>query len=173
MGTRGVWPPCVVPLALCLACVLDGGVVSAGQGVSLSTGAIDGTVTDATGAALAGVMVALSSEALLQPRSASTGADGGYRFPALPPGDYTLGLTHTGFRSSRREAIRVDVGFTATIDVVMELETLSEQITVVRPSPTIDRTSTTVATTFTAEQLALCRGREACRPSSQRRRPFR
>ena len=137
---------------------LHGGVVSAGQGVSLSTGAIDGTVTDATGAVLAGVMVALRRR-MVQPRSACTDADGGDRFPALPPGTYALVLTRRpDSRTARREAIRVDVGFTATIDVVIELETVPEQITVAA-TVAIDRPAlpTAVATTFNASSPAAAR----------------
>jgi hypothetical protein len=148
----------MLPIVLCLTLALGEGPASAGQGVTLSTGALDGTVTDATGAVLAGVVVVLSSDALIQARSTTTDAEGRYRFPALPPGHYTLMLTHPGFGSVRGEAVRVDVGFTATVDVLMELATLSAQITVQRQSPLIDRQSTAITTTFVDEQLALLPG---------------
>jgi hypothetical protein len=138
---------------LCLIVAGDTRLAAAGQAVTLSTGAVDGTVSDATGAALAGVVVALSSDALLQPRRMNTDAEGRYRFPALPPGHYNLSLTHPGFSAARREAIRIDVGFTATVDVVMELEALVVHIDVAPASPTIDRQSTAITTTFSLPQL--------------------
>jgi hypothetical protein len=151
-ATSGVLAALVAIIAAFPPC--EGAAASAGQGVSLSTGAIDGAVTDATGAALVDVIVALSSDALLQPRSTRTDAEGGYRFPALPPGVYNVVLTHPGFRTAHGAAIRLDLGFTATIDVTMELDTLSEHIGVVRSSRSIDRQSIATATTFNTDQLA-------------------
>ena len=49
-------------------------------------GRLTGTVTDKSAAVLPGVMVTARSPALIQPQTAVTGADGAYRFPALPPG---------------------------------------------------------------------------------------
>jgi hypothetical protein len=49
-------------------------------------GRINGTVTDNTGAVLPGVTVTATSPALIQPQVQVTGADGSYRFIALPPG---------------------------------------------------------------------------------------
>jgi hypothetical protein len=144
----------MLPLVLCLMFAGDAAPATAGQAVTLSTGALDGTVADATGGALAGVVAALSSDALLQPRRTTTDAEGRYRFAALPPGDYDLRLTHSGFSEARRDAIRVDVGFTATVDVVMELEALVVRVDVAPASPTIDRQSTAITTAFSAPQLA-------------------
>ncbi|MGE3889403.1 MAG: carboxypeptidase-like regulatory domain-containing protein, partial [Vicinamibacterales bacterium] len=53
-------------------------------------GRINGTVTDNTGAVLPGVTVTASGPALIQPQVQVTGADGTYRFIALPPGLYTI-----------------------------------------------------------------------------------
>jgi len=55
-------------------------------------GRINGTVTDNTGAVLPGVTVTASSPALIQPQVQVTGADGGFRFLALPPGAH---VSHT------------------------------------------------------------------------------
>jgi Carboxypeptidase regulatory-like domain len=79
---------------------------AAGQAVTTTTGAVSGKVTDSTGAALPGVTITISSEAVIGnrgTRSAVTSADGLYRFPALPPGEYSLLFTLEGFRAVRRE----------------------------------------------------------------------
>jgi len=145
---------CITLLVLWLALGSYARGASAGQGGSLSTGAANGHVADATGASLAGVVVALSSDGLLRPRSTRTDTEGRYRFPALPPGIYSFVLTHPDFQTAHTAAIRIDVGFTATIDVTMELESLTEHVSVVRSSPSIDRQSTAMATAFSADQLA-------------------
>jgi carboxypeptidase family protein len=71
------------------------------QTVGSMMGAVSGTVTDATGAVLAGVTVLLKSDALIGSggsRSASTNADGFYQFQALAPGDYHVAFSLAGFR---------------------------------------------------------------------------
>ena len=94
---------------------------TATQTVGTATGAVDGTATDNTGAVLPGVTITISSPALMGTRTALTGPEGLYRFPALPPGEYTLVFAMEGFRTVRREGVRVGVGFTATVDVVLDL----------------------------------------------------
>ena len=80
--------------------------------------------------------------------------EGLYRFPALSPGEYTLVFTLDGFKARQREGIYVGVGFTATVDIELQIATLQEEVTVERNSPVIDQQSTAIATTFDARQLA-------------------
>ena len=70
-------------------------------------GRINGTVTDNTGAVLPGVTVTASSPALIQPQVQVTGADGVFRFIALPPGVYTIDFELSGFQNVKREGVRV------------------------------------------------------------------
>src|SRR3989304_7170192 len=79
-------------------------------------GRIDGAVTDNTGGVLPGVTVTVSGPALIQPQVTVTGADGSYRFPALPTGVYTLGFELSGFQTVRREERRVVLATTITIN---------------------------------------------------------
>jgi len=52
---------------------------------SKNTGAIVGTALDEENAPLPGATVTISSPSLMGTRTAITGADGSFRFPALPP----------------------------------------------------------------------------------------
>src|SRR5215510_12981514 len=72
----------------------------AAQGVQ--TGTIRGSVHDEQGLAVPGVTVAVSSPALQNPRTAISDASGGYVFPNLPPGEYTIPFELSGFASIRR-----------------------------------------------------------------------
>ena len=125
-----------------------------GQTVSTATGVIAGGVTDATGAVLSGVTVTLDSPALMGTRSTRTNDTGSFRFPALPPGLYTLTLAVDGFSSIRHADIHLTAGFTATVDVTMGLAAFAEEARVNRPAPVVDRHATSIATTFDARQLA-------------------
>ena len=69
-----------------------------GGGAS-STGTIQGRVTDAQAAVLPGVTVTATSPALLGQQTAVTSETGNYRFPAVPPGTYTLVYELAGFNS--------------------------------------------------------------------------
>src|SRR5579862_4090697 len=62
-------------------------------------GSLIGSVTDATGAAIAGVTVTAAEKDTGFTRSASTNQDGLYEIPLLPPGHYALSASKTGFKT--------------------------------------------------------------------------
>src|SRR4029453_14866419 len=116
-------------------------------------GRINGTVTDNTGAILPGVTVTASGPALIKPQVQVTGADGTYRFIALPPGVYELNFELAGFQSVKRENIRVVINLTLAVDQQLNVATLQETVTVTGESPVVDSSSTTMGTNFTKELL--------------------
>ena len=124
----------------CRAVLTASGDVTA-QTVGTATGSIVGTVTDTTGAVLPGVTVTATSPALMGDRTAVTNPQGRYRFAALPPAEYKLSFWFPGFTRSEPEPIRVGVGFTATLDVVLAVEARSEDVTVPPRSGVLDRHS--------------------------------
>ena len=77
------------------------------QTVSATTGAMNGKAIDKTGAVLPGVTVTIASPSLMGTRTAVTGGDGTYRFPAIPPGDYSVMFELSGFGAVKHEGIRV------------------------------------------------------------------
>ena len=74
----------LLPLLPGLLLVLTGVAFADGP----ETGNITGTVTEASGTALPGVVVTLTGDRGSQ--TAVTGPDGTYRFGLVPPGSYTL-----------------------------------------------------------------------------------
>ncbi|MGE0464797.1 MAG: carboxypeptidase regulatory-like domain-containing protein, partial [Vicinamibacterales bacterium] len=116
-------------------------------------GRINGTVTDNTGAVLPGVTVTASGPALIQPQVQVTGADGTYRFIALPPGLYTIDFELAGFQNVKREGVRVVINQTLTVDQQLQVATLQETVTVTGASPIVDTSTTQVGTNFTKELL--------------------
>lgn len=87
------------------------------QTVGATTGAINGTVTDSSGAVLPGVTVTISSPQMQGTQTTVTNSEGNYRFPGIPPGTYRVQYELTGFGTVVREGIRVTLGFTATLNV--------------------------------------------------------
>ena len=116
-------------------------------------GRINGIVIDNSQGVLPGVTVTATSPALIQPLVTTTGADGTYRFPALPAGVYVLTFELTGFQTFKRENIRVVINTTLSVDATMTVAALQESVTVSGESPIVDASTTTIGTNFTKELL--------------------
>jgi hypothetical protein len=129
-------------------------IFSFGFSQSKETGAISGVVTDAQGSPLPGVTVTVSSPNLMGTRSAVTEADGTYRFPALPPGDYTVKAELAGFNTVLRENIRLTTTTRLTVDIAMEQSALEEEVTIIAQAPTVDvKSAETASVTLSSEIL--------------------
>ncbi|MDE2691876.1 MAG: TonB-dependent receptor [Acidobacteriota bacterium] len=124
-----------------------------GAGAQELRGRLVGTVTDATGAVLRGVTVTASSAALIRQREVVTGTQGGYAFPALPTGDYTLIFSRSDFQTTVRDNLRVLLNTTLTVDATLEVGAVDETITVSAAAPLVDVRTTTTAVNFTKELL--------------------
>ena len=139
-------------LAVALAAVTATSAFAQGGGAS-STGTIQGRVTDAQGAVLPGVTVTATSPSARGAQTAVTSETGNYRFPALPPGTWTVTYELAGFNTVRREGIQLSLGFTANLNVELALATLQETVTVTGESPVIDTSATRIQQNFKTEQL--------------------
>ncbi|MBI4478247.1 MAG: TonB-dependent receptor [Acidobacteria bacterium] len=131
--------------------LLAGAAPALAQGPT--TGSINGTVTDNTNAVLPGVTVTTTSPAMMGSQVAVTNEQGQYRFPSLPPGTYTLTFEIAGFGRVVREGIVVSIGFTATVNVQLQLAGLQETVTVSGQSPVVDVQNTNAQFNFTTEML--------------------
>jgi outer membrane receptor protein involved in Fe transport len=129
-------------------------LVTSTAAAQTGTGVIEGIVVDESKAALPGVTISLKSPALqVAERVVVSGADGSYRFPALPPGLYALTFDLAGFQSVRREDVRLNIGFVARIVAEMKIGTLAETVTITGQSPVVDVKTTSGQTNFTQEML--------------------
>jgi Carboxypeptidase regulatory-like domain/TonB dependent receptor-like, beta-barrel len=120
---------------------------------SRETGAIRGVVTDEQNSPLPGVAVTLSGANMMGARSAVTDAVGEFRFPAIPPGDYQLKFELQGFGTLVREKIRINTTATLTFDVQLKPAAVSEEVTVVAQSPTVDVKSTETASVTLSNEI--------------------
>src|SRR5256885_5441358 len=140
-------------VAVLAACLLASTHAFAQGGGASTTGSINGKVVDSSQAVLRGVPVPVASPSLMGVQTAVTDAGGNYRFPALPPGTYTVTFELPGFNTLKRENIQIAMGFTAAVNVELAVASLTETVTVTGDSPVIDTSTTRVQQNFKLEAL--------------------
>src|SRR5689334_21840953 len=90
--------------------------------------ALNGTVTDPSRAAISGARIVITStETGFSRQTATTGA-GLYTFLGIPVGSYTLTADAPGFKTLRRENVRLTVGAALTIDIPLEVGQAQEVV---------------------------------------------
>src|SRR4028119_1245902 len=83
-------------------------------------GALSGNVTDPNGATLPGATVELRNVETNVASTVVTNEEGGFSFPLLQPGMYTLSVTTQGFTTARREGIEIRVADRLPLGVRMQ-----------------------------------------------------
>jgi hypothetical protein len=116
------------------------------------TGSIGGKVTASDGSPLPGVTVEARSNVLPTPRVVTTESNGDYRFPTLQPGKYTVTFTLSGMQPVTREA-DVQLGRETPIEVKLDPKAVTETVTVTAESSMVDRTSPTLTSGLSADQM--------------------
>ncbi|MCB1052582.1 MAG: carboxypeptidase regulatory-like domain-containing protein [Acidobacteria bacterium] len=112
-----------------------------------TTGNLQGIVTDNNNAPLPGVVITVTSPNLIGKRSAVSDGDGAYRIALLPPGNYEITASLTGFKTHKGN-FRVSLDTTTTYDASLEVGGVEEVITVTSSDVIIDSTSTTIGHTY-------------------------
>ena len=94
------------------------------------TGSIQGNIVDATGAVIANAQVTLTNESTRVALSSKTDGSGGYVFPNISIGTYTLGVAETGFETYSQTGIVLEVGSSISLDVKMTVGSATEKVEV-------------------------------------------
>ena len=114
----------------------------------ITTGVIQGTVADATGASLPGVSVEARNLDTNQARTLVTESDGRFVFLQLAPGNYRVTFTLSGFATMVQENIQLTVGQAVTLPVAMKVSGVAETVTVTTATPVIETSRTAAASTL-------------------------
>jgi hypothetical protein len=122
-------------IGLVLVVVLGMSAVAAAQ---TGAGSLRGYVRDEQGGALPGVAVSARSEALIQPVSSVTDAEGFFRLINLPPGTYEVSADLSGFAAFKRQGVLLRAGANFQVDIAMKIAALSETVTVSGESPMLE-----------------------------------
>ena len=113
----------------------------------ITTGVVQGTVLDPSGAALPGVEVEARNVGTNISRHHTTGSDGRFVLLQLQPGTYNVTFTLSGFATLVQEGVNVSVGQSITLNPTMKLASTSETVTVTGTA-TVDTRRTESSTTL-------------------------
>src|SRR3954463_2755633 len=102
-----------------------------------TTGVIEGTVVDASGAVLPGVTVTVRNTATNYEQTVVTDRDGRFRGVLLPLGPYEVGASLEGFGKQLQKGLQLQVGQTLTTSFKLT-QAVSEQIVVTAAAPLIE-----------------------------------
>src|SRR5262245_7886562 len=111
-----------------------------GTNAQETTGGLQGTVKDSSGAVVAGAKVQVTAKSLVGLKEVDTDGSGFYRFANLPPDTYSISVTANGFTTAKRD-VNVDVGRLPTLDFTLEVGKSETVIEVNATPPQIDVTT--------------------------------
>ena len=104
-------------------------------------GTFSGNVTDAQGAAVAKVTIAVTETRTGTKSQTLTSDSGAYTIPFLAPGEYEIVAEVPGFKKFVRAGVSLGMGEHPVIDIRMEVGAVTEAVTVTADSPLIEAAS--------------------------------
>jgi len=122
-------------------------------GAQVSGAAIRGRVIDTQQGVLPGVAVVMTHAESGTFRETVTGTDGTYFITGIVPGPYRVSASLSGFKRLTRQ-LRLTVGETITLELVLEVGTVAESVTVTAEAPQVDMTSAQIGSNVTTAEIA-------------------
>jgi outer membrane receptor protein involved in Fe transport len=117
-----------------------------------ASGTVEGSVTDSSGAVVAGTEVTITSTSSGAIRTTTSNESGAYRFDLLSAGTYVVKVAKTGF-STVEDKVELLVGSTSTANVTLMPGSASSTIEISADNPLVDVSKTSVSTTITPSQV--------------------
>lgn len=135
-----------------VALLLTSGVGLMGQ---MTTGALNGHVTDLSGKPVAGARVSMESPALFQTRVLTTNDKGEYRGQLMPVGTYTVRVSAPNLLGKTATDVRISLGANLSLDFVLKpvKDTASAVVEITASSAQESKTDDKVSVNFSAEEL--------------------
>ncbi|MGD0470831.1 MAG: carboxypeptidase regulatory-like domain-containing protein [Terriglobales bacterium] len=130
--------------ALGLLSVAVFGLVAVPLYAQVAGARIAGTVTDSTGAVIAGAQVTIKNTATNLTRELATNKSGFYSAPNLSPGFYRVTALAKGFKSEAVIGLTLTVGADIEVNLTMAIGTASENVQVQGAAPTVETNDATL-----------------------------
>ena len=137
-------------LSISVMAILLSGIVVLAQTVGAS---IQGAITDSSGAAVRNASVEVRNVGTGVTYNAVTDAEGRYRVPLLPSGDYEIRVTASGFQPLLRRGVSLAVGQDAVADVTLTIGQIETTVTVEGAATTINMVSAALSGLVTKQEI--------------------
>lgn len=137
-------------LAVIFVVLLAASVISA----QVPTATILGVVTDSTGAIVPDAKLTARNLETGQARTATTAADGSYRFSALPVGTYEIRAEKSGFQIAVRAGLTLAVGQEAVVDFKLTVGATTQEVVVTSEAPAVNTTSSSLGNLVNEQRVA-------------------
>src|SRR5262252_2279463 len=121
--------------------------------VSVSVAQLNGTVQDSNGAVVPKATITLREVDKNRVYTATSNDAGYYVVPNLPPGNYELTATYTGFAKYSQSGIVLTVGQTATVNVTLSAAGIEQSVVVSSETP-LEPSRTEVSQVIAPSQIA-------------------
>lgn len=120
-----------------------------------TTGGVNGTITDTTGAVVPGTSVTLSNVETGVEVTTEANASGFFVFVNVQPGNYTLVSEQTGFKSAVLPTFNVGVNQTVTQNIALEVGNVTETIEVMAQAEQLQQSTSELGTVIGVKQAGL------------------
>src|SRR3989442_1405221 len=114
---------------------------------------LTGRVIDAQNASVPNAKITATLTATGARSETSTGPDGLYTIPFLPPGDYRVEAEASGFKRYVRENFQVSTGERIGLDIQLQLGQVTETVNVTSEAPLLETTTATMGQVITSSQV--------------------
>src|SRR5215469_10839556 len=119
----------------------------------VNTGTLDGLVTDPQGALVPKVEIVVTNTLTTQTFNTVTDNKGHWAVPSLPTATYSVTATAPGFKKITKEGIVMDAGIPATVNLQLEVGSVSETVEVTGAAEVVEAASATVSSDLTGRQV--------------------
>ena len=120
---------------------------------SITSGAVTGLVTDPSGAGVPAAETILTNAGTGVSQTATTTAQGEFRFAFVSPGSYTLRVTAAGFQTQQKSGIIVTAGQPVSADIELAVAKGSTTVEVTEQASVLQTENADIATAYTAMQV--------------------
>lgn len=118
-----------------------------------TVGRVLGTLTDQSGAAVAGAKVVVTDIQRGSTRTAATDDSGNYAVPDLQPGTYKIHVEAKGFKSVERPNVQIEVASDVRADFALQPGQVTEMVTISEEVPLVNTTSATLGGTLSNKEI--------------------